>query len=47
LSRGPFGSIQCGASRALSSLLPKLSIGDSNPRDALNERERKLVSDEL
>ena len=28
-------------------LLPKLSIADANSRDALNQRQRELVSDEL
>ena len=43
---GPFGSVQGGARCALSSLLPELSVCDANPRHALNERERELVSDE-
>ena len=37
LPSGPFGSIERGASRALSSLLPKLRIANANPRHALNE----------
>ena len=47
LPSGPFGGVERGASRALSSLLPKLSIADANPRHALNQRQRELVSDEL
>jgi hypothetical protein len=46
LPSGPLGSIESGASRALSSLLPKLNVADANPADALNERQRELVSDE-
>jgi len=47
LPSSPFGSIQRGASRALSSLLPKLSISDANPGHPLNQRQRELIGDEL
>jgi len=46
LPSGSFGSVERGARRALSSLLPKLSVCDANPRHELNERKRELISDE-
>jgi hypothetical protein len=47
LPRGTFGSIQRGASRALTSLLPKLRISDANATDELHELERELICDEF
>jgi hypothetical protein len=40
-------SVERGARRALSSLLPKLRVANANPRNGLHELERELVSDEL